>query len=135
MTTEKQLTEITVQPSETEKEIMNAIALLEPIPEEKWCIDSRGNNEGQHCFLGHLDAHDNDFELSSSMSYLFHSILGVGGHIFNNGSNSHQIADDSCYRQMYDRAVSNFPGIMSLQTPKQRTLAGLKLLLQKELEK
>jgi hypothetical protein len=35
--------------------ITDLIEFTESIPEEQWCVGTRNDGEGRHCFLGHLD--------------------------------------------------------------------------------
>lgn len=132
MTTEKQ-PEIQVEVTELEKKIMDAIVLLEPIPEDHWCVDVTTNETGQHCFIGHLIDHGKTSwnELNTKSS----KILGLHMSIINNGLESKKLAD-SYFSEELNQMIKNgmrkteaLREIMSLPTPKQRTLAGLRLLL------
>ncbi len=103
-----------------------ALQILEPIPENKWCIDQFQNLAGQCCAMGHLNkkwtstAHY-DIGKSGELRYTtqrFLSSLGLTGYDIARVNNGETLKDDNNIQR--SNALYKSIG------PKQRTILFLK---------
>lgn len=97
----------------TETVAEEALRILEPIPEEKWCTGARTNFRGQHCALGHY-----------SMKHYGHPAETTG----EDGPLTEKLikrSNDFLGQELISIASINNGdhGLYQQETPKQRTMA------------
>ena len=109
------------------KEVVTLIVHFSPIPEDKWCVGTRDNGQGQRCAHGHCYKSNESMKEANQMEKFLWRLsrkhLGYFGIALINNFQSNLYIKGDYFNHGYNQ-----------DTPKQRVLAFLNDCLKKELE-